>query len=437
MLTKKQKNKKQKSFVSLLTKLDNKKLEVYNYKEVKSMINRELYINKLLAYKDTEFIKVITGIRRCGKSSLLKIFKDEILKENKKANIIYMNFESFEFDDIKNYKEMYDWIKERTKQNQKNYILLDEVQRITGWEKVVNALLIDIDSDIYITGSNAYLLSSELSTYLTGRYIEIKVLPLSFKEFLDFTVLEDNISIEDKFIEYVKFGGMPGIITIKNEADLYENVIKGIYNTVFMKDVVERNKLVDGGLLEKILKFLMSNIGSQVSSKKIADYLTSQGTKITHNTVLNYLQMLENAYIIYKAPRYDIKGKELLKTLEKYYIVDTGIRNVTIGFRNSDFGHIIENIVYFELLRRGYDVTIGKTDSLEVDFIATKSNDKKYFQVTYTMLEENVKQRELNSLRQINDNYEKIVLTMDKLYNNTSEDGIKIKYLIDWLLGVD
>ena len=401
------------------------------------MINRELYINKLLAYKDTEFIKVITGIRRCGKSSLLKIFKDEILKENKKANIIYMNFESFEFDDIKNYKEMYDWIKERTKQNQKNYILLDEVQRITGWEKVVNALLIDIDSDIYITGSNAYLLSSELSTYLTGRYIEIKVLPLSFKEFLDFTVLEDNISIEDKFIEYVKFGGMPGIITIKNESDLYENVIKGIYNTVFMKDVVERNKLVDGSLLEKILKFLMSNIGSQISSKKIADYLTSQGTKITHNTVLNYLQMLENAYIIYKAPRYDIKGKELLKTLEKYYIVDTGIRNVTLGFRNSDFGHIIENIVYFELLRRGYDVTIGKTDALEVDFIATKSNNKKYFQVTYTMLEENVKQRELNPLRQINDNYEKIVLTMDKLYNNTSEDGIKIKYLIDWLLGVD
>lgn len=401
------------------------------------MINRELYINKLLAYKDTEFIKVITGIRRCGKSSLLKIFKDEILKENKKANIIYMNFESFEFDDIKNYKEMYDWIKERTKQNQKNYILLDEVQRITGWEKVVNALLIDIDSDIYITGSNAYLLSSELSTYLTGRYIEIKVLPLSFKEFLDFTVLEDNISIEDKFIEYVKFGGMPGIITIKNESDLYENVIKGIYNTVFMKDVVERNKLVDGSLLEKILKFLMSNIGSQISSKKIADYLTSQGTKITHNTVLNYLQMLENAYIIYKAPRYDIKGKELLKTLEKYYIVDTGIRNVTIGFRNSDFGHIIENIVYFELLRRGYDVTIGKTDALEVDFIATKSNNKKYFQVTYTMLEENVKQRELNPLRQINDNYEKIVLTMDKLYNNTSEDGIKIKYLIDWLLGDD
>ena len=201
-----------------------------------------------------------------------------------------------------------------------------------------------------------------------------------------------------------------------------------------MKDVIERNKLEDATLLEKILKFLMSNIGSFISSKKIADFLTSQGTKITHNTVLNYLQMLENAYIIYKVPRYDIKGKEILKTLEKYYIVDTGIRNVILGFRDSDFGHIIENIVYFELIRRGYDITIGKNDSLEVDFIATNSNDKKYYQVTYTMLDESVKNRELEVLKNINDNYEKTVITMDKIYNNTSEEGIKIKYLIDFLL---
>ncbi len=398
------------------------------------MINRELYMNKLLAYKDTEFIKIITGIRRCGKSSLLKLFMEKILEENKTANVIYMNFESFEFDDITNYKDMYNKIKEKINKKEKNYILLDEVQRIKEWEKAVNALTVDFNSDIYITGSNAYLLSSELSTFLSGRYIEIRILPLSFKEFLDFTKLEDNLTIDDKFIEYVKFGGMPGIITLKNEENLYENAIKGIYNTVFMKDVVERNKLVDATLLEKILKFLMSNIGSLISSKKIADFLTSQGTKITHNTVLNYLKMLENAYIIYRVPRYDIKGKELLKTLEKYYIVDTGIRNIILGFRNSDFGHIIENIVYFELLRRGYEVTIGKTDSLEVDFIATNSNDKKYYQVTYTMIDESVKNRELNSLKNINDNYEKTVLTMDKLYNNTCEEGIKIKYLIDFLL---
>lgn len=398
------------------------------------MQNREIYMNKLLAYKDTEFIKVITGIRRCGKSSLLKLFMEKILKDNNKINVIYMNFESFEFDDIIDYKDMYNKIKEKVNPKDKNYILLDEVQRVLNWEKAVNALMVDFNSDIYITGSNAYLLSSELSTFLAGRYIEIKILPLSFKEFLEFTKFENNFSLEDKFVQYIKFGGMPGIITFKNEENLYENAIKGIYNTVFMKDVIERNKLVDATLLEKILKFLMSNIGSLISSKKIADFLISQGTKVTHNTVLNYLKMLENAYIIYRVPRYDIKGKELLKTLEKYYIIDTGIRNVILGFRNSDFGHAIENIVYFELLRRGYEVTIGKNDSLEVDFIATNSNDKKYYQVTYTMLDDSVRNRELNSLKSINDNYEKIVLTMDKLYNNTSEDGIKIKYLIDFLL---
>lgn len=398
------------------------------------MIYRELYLEKLLAYKDTEFIKVITGIRRVGKSSLLKLFMEKILETNKSANVIYMNFESFEFDNIINYTDMYNSIKEKIKNKKKNYILLDEVQRIEKWEKAVNALKVDFDSDIYITGSNAYLLSSELSTYLSGRYIEIKVLPLSFKEFLTFTKLDNNTSIEDKFIQYIKFGGMPGIITLKDEANLYENAIRGIYNTVFMKDVIERNKLVDATLLEKILKFLMSNIGSFISAKKISDFLTSQGTKITHNTVINYLKMLENAYIIYKVPRYDIKGKELLKTLEKYYIVDTGIRNTILGFRNTDFVHIIENIVYFELLRRNYEVTIGKTDSLEVDFIATNSKDKKYYQIAYSMLDENVKNRELRSLKSINDNYEKIILTMDKLYNNTSEDGIKIKYLVDFLL---
>lgn len=401
---------------------------------MEKMIDRNLYMNKLWAYKDTEFIKVITGIRRCGKSSLLKLLMNKLLEENKDNNIIYMNFESFEFDNIVNYKDMYNNIKEKIRKNEKNYILLDEVQRVIEWEKAVNALSVDFNADIYITGSNAYLLSSELSTYLSGRYIEIKMLPLSFKEFLDFTKSENNISKEEEFINYVKYGGMPGIITLKNEGDIYENAIKGIYNTVFMKDVIERNKLVDAILLEKILKFIMSNIGSLISAKKIADYLTSQGTKVTHNTVLNYLNMIENAYLIYKAPRYDIKGKELLKTLEKYYIVDTGIRNVILGFRNTDYGHIIENIVYFELLRRGYDVTVGKTNSLEVDFIATNSQEKKYYQVTYSLMDENVKKRELNVLKSINDNYEKTILTMDKIYDNTSEDGIKVRYLIDFLL---
>lgn len=398
------------------------------------MINRENYMNKLLAYKDTEFIKVITGIRRCGKSSLLKLFMNKLKEENTKANVIYMNFESFEFDKIIDYKDMYNEIKKQIKSEGKTYILLDEVQRVTNWEKCVNALTVDFNCDIYITGSNAYLLSSELSTYLSGRYIEIKMLPLSFKEFLKFSNFKGNVSIDEKFGKYMKYGGMPGIIKLSNDYDLFDDAIKGIYNTVFMKDVIEKNKLTDASLLEKVLKFLMSNTGSLISSKKIADFLTSQRTKVTHNTILNYLEMLENAYIIYKAPRYDIKGKELLKTLEKYYIADIGIRNSILGFRNSDYGHIIENIVFFELLNRGYTVTVGKNDSLEVDFIATTSKEKKYYQVTLSLLEENVRNREFAPLKNINDNYEKTILTLDRIYNGTSEEGIKCKNVIDFLL---
>lgn len=398
------------------------------------MINREKYINKLLSYKDTEFIKVITGIRRCGKSTLLKLFMSKIKEENSKTNVIYMNFESFEFDKIIDYKDMYNEIQKQIKSEGKTYILLDEVQRVTKWEKCVNALTVDFDCDIYITGSNAYLLSSELSTYLSGRYIEIKMLPLSFKEFLKFSASKNNVSIDEKFNQYMKYGGMPGIIKLSNDYNLFDDAIKGIYNTVFMKDVIEKNKLTDASLLEKVLKFLMNNAGSLISSKKIADFLTSQGTKVTHNTILNYLEMLENAYIIYKAPRYDIKGKELLKTLEKYYIVDIGIRNSILGFRNSDYGHIIENIVFFELLNRGYTVTIGKNDSLEVDFIATTSKEKKYYQVTLSLLEENVRNREFAPLKNINDNYEKTILTLDRVYNDTSEDGIKCRNIIDFLL---
>lgn len=398
------------------------------------MINRENYMNKLLSYKDTEFIKVITGIRRCGKSSLLKLFMNKLKEENPKTNVIYMNFESFEFDKIIDYKDMYTEIKQQIKSKVKTYILLDEVQRVINWEKCVNALTVDFNCDIYITSSNAYLLSSELSTYLSGRYIEIKMLPLSFKEFLKFTNFESNISIDEKFNQYIKYGGMPGIIKLSYDYNLFDDAIKGIYNTVFMKDVIEKNKLTDASLLEKVLKFLMSNTGSLISSKKIADFLTSQGTKVTHNTILNYLEMLENAYIIYKASRYDIKGKELLKTLEKYYIVDIGIRNSILGFRDSDYGHIIENVVFFELLNRGYTVTVGKNDSLEVDFIATNSKEKKYYQVTLSLLEENVRNREFASLKSINDNYEKTILTLDRVYNETSEEGIKCKNIIDFLL---
>ncbi|MDR3258794.1 MAG: ATP-binding protein [Fusobacteriaceae bacterium] len=398
------------------------------------MVERKIYMEKLLNYKDTEFVKVITGIRRCGKSTLLKFFVEYLLKEDKDVNLIYMNFESFEFDEIKDYREMYKKITDKIKNNRKAYIFLDEIQRVKEWEKCVNALMVDFDCDIYITGSNAYLLSSELSTYLSGRYVEINMFPLSFKEFLEFFSIEENLSLEDKFSQYIKFGGMPGIMPFKYKEDLYENTIKGVYYTVFIKDILEKNKMTNATLLEKVLKFIMNNIGSTLSSKKIADYLTSQGNKVTHNTILNYIEMLQNAYIIYKAQRYDIKGKNILKTLEKYYIVDTGIRNSVLGFRNDNIGYLIENIVYFQLVRLGYDVKIGKLTDLEVDFVATKHNDIKYYQVTMSMLDENVRKRETESLRKIRDNHEKIILTLDRVYSENLEDGIKCKNLIDFLM---
>lgn len=395
------------------------------------MINRELYINKLLKYKDTEFIKVITGIRRCGKSTVLKIFMEKLENENKDNTIIYMNFESFEFENITDYKKMYNKIKEKIKG--RSYILLDEVQNVPEWEKCVRALLVDFDCDIYITGSNAYLLSSELSTYLAGRYVEIKMLPLSFKEFLDFYEFKNEITNDEKFARYMRYGGMPGVIKIEDEKDIFEDGIKGIYDSVFMKDIIQRNKILDANLLERVLKFIMKEVGNPISSKKITNFFISQGIKVSGNTILNYLEYLKNAYIIYKAPRYDIKGKTLLKTLEKYYIVDTGIRNVIVGHRDYDSGHSIENVIYFELLRRGYDVAVGKIDNLEVDFVATTPNDKKYIQVTTSLLDENVRKREINSLMSIKDHYEKIILTLDK-FSDYSYEGIKCINLIDFLL---
>lgn len=398
------------------------------------MINRDMYINQLLEYKDTEYVKVIIGMRKSGKATILKLFMEKLLEIDKGNNVIYMNFESFEFEDIEEYKQMYKEIKNKIKENTKNYILLDEVQRIDKWEKCVNALLVDVECDIYITGSNAYLLSSELATYLSGRYVELKVFPLSFKEYITFVDFNNNISIEEKFNSYMKYGGMPGAVNLLDKQEVYENVIKGIYNTVFMKDVIVRNKLTDVVLLEKILKFLMSNIGSIVSAKKIADFLTSQGTKVTHNTITNYIKMLENAYIIYNVQRYDIKGKEILKTLGKYYLADLGMRNVNIGLSNLDIGHLLENIVYFELLRRGYDVYIGKTDNLEVDFIATNTTDKKYYQVSLSILDKNVETREMKPLLKIKDSFDKTIITMDKLPISVTSEGIKLKNIIDFLL---
>lgn len=398
------------------------------------MVIRKQYLNRLIEAKDTEFIKVITGVRRSGKSTLLLMFKDHLLNNNvKEENIIHINFESARYDEIKNYKDLYNYVKSKLSKG-KNYILLDEVQNIDSWEKAVNSINVDFNVDIYITGSNAYLLSSELATLLSGRYIEIKMYPLSFKEFLEFNNY-DMTKIEDKFNEYLKYGGLPAITHIKDKPDLIMTYLNDIYNTIVKKDVLERNKINDIALLENIIRYISSNIGSQISANKISDYLNSNKIveKSNHQTVDNYLKMLENAFIVYKAERSDIKSKNILKTLGKYYIADTGLRNIILGFRNIDEGHLLENVIYLELLRRGYKVSIGKTLDYEVDFVAENVNEIKYYQVSQTIKDEKVKMRELRSLKSISDNYEKTILTMDKTINN-DYNGIKVVNIIDFLL---
>ena len=401
------------------------------------MIIRENYLKKMIDAKDTEFIKVITGVRRSGKSTLLLMFKDYLINNGiKEDNIIYINFESAEFDDIKDYKDLYKYIKEKIKKG-RVYLLLDEIQNVKSWEKAINSFKVDFDIDIYITGSNAYLLSSELSTLLSGRYIEIKMYPLSFKEFLKFNNY-DNTNLDDKFNEYLKYGGLPAITLIKDNDELVLSYLNGIYNTIVKKDIVDRNNIKDVALLENIIKYLATNIGSSVSAKKISDFLNSNKIteKSNHQTIDNYLSMLEKSFIVYKANRTDVRNKSLLKTLGKYYISDTGIRNIILGFRNINEGHLLENVVYLELLRRGYSVNIGKSGDFEVDFVAENPNDIKYYQVAQTLANEEVKERGIRSLESISDNYEKIILTMDKTINK-DYNGIKVMNIIDWLLNSD
>ena len=398
------------------------------------MIIRERYLKKIIAAKDTEFIKVVTGVRRSGKSTLLLMLKDFLINDGvKEDNIIHINFESAMYDDIDDYKDLYKYVKERIKKG-RTYLLLDEVQNVTSWEKAINSFNVDFDIDIYITGSNAYLLSSELSTLLSGRYIEIKMYPLSFKEYLVFNNYDNN-NLDDKFNEYLKYGGLPALSLIKDNDELVLSYLNDIYNSIVKKDIIDRNNLKDTALLENIIKFLATNIGSPISSTKISDYLNSNKIveKSNHQTIDNYLNMLEKSFIMYKADRTDIKSKALLKTLGKYYISDTGIRNIILGFRNIDEGHLLENVVYLELLRRGYKVNIGKTNEYEVNFVAENPNIIKYYQVTQSLQNDEVRERELRSLENINDNYEKIILTMDKTINN-DYNGIKVINIVDWLL---
>lgn len=428
---------------------------------------RDLYLNKIIAFQDTEPVKVVTGIRRCGKSSLLKLMVAH-LKENEIADeqIVEMNFESYSFKKMDS-DDFYEYVKERIVPGRRMYLFFDEVQRVPNWEDAVNSFRVDFNCDIYVTGSNAYMLSSEYATYLSGRCVEIKMLPLSFREFLDFydfeiretksalggirkQVLDKNgerYEIREVFDAYMRFGGMPGIADVGLDQEKALVLLEGIYSTVIMRDILEREnrrgqkRITDPVLLKKIVMFLADNIGSNISVSSIGNTLVNEGllengkrkgTPSAH-TVQAYVNALLEAYFFYDIKRFDIKGKEYLRTLGKYYIVDIGLRNYLLGFRKRDSGHALENVVYFELLRRGYDVSIGKVDHSEVDFIATKPDDKIYFQVTESMTNDEVRTRELTPLQKINDNYEKIVLSMDTGMD-TSYDGIKSVNLIDWLI---
>ena len=428
---------------------------------------RDYYLNKLIAFQDTEPVKVVTGIRRCGKSSLLKLMVQHLLDTGvSEAQIVEMDFESHKYKDMTS-DSLYDYVKGKAILGQRMYLFFDEIQRVPAWEEAVNSFRVDLDCDIYVTGSNAYLLSSEYVTYLSGRCVEIKMLPLSFREFLNFHDFEiqetvsalggtrkqavdkngERYDLREVFDAYLRFGGMPGIADVGLNQEQALTLLDGIYSTVVVHDILEREKrrgqrqITDPVLLRKIILFLADNIGSTVSASSIGNTLVNEGllegstrknTPSSH-TVQTYVGALLESYIFYDVKRFDIKGKDFLRTLGKYYIADIGLRNYLLGFRNRDTGHVLENIVYFELLRRGYDVAIGKIDNAEIDFVATNADEKVYIQVTESMLSDDVRKRELAPLQKVRDNYEKTILSLEPGLER-SFDGIKSVNLIDWLL---
>lgn len=405
------------------------------------LINRPAYLNQLIQNKDVDLVKIVTGIRRCGKSALLDLFHQYLVESGiTESNIIHMNLESLRYRSITDYLTFYDYVSERIAKEGKTYLIFDEPQAVEHWEKAIESFRLDFDVDIYITGSNAYMLSSEFSTLLSGRYIEIRLLPLSFKEFLTFYEFSESITMEEKFQRYLQFGGMPILREYHFNEPRSNQALEGIYSTVVLRDVLQRNPQADQATMQKIMLFLCSNIGSITSPNSIGNVLSNEGDiktgkvkNIAGKTVEKYIAMLRSAFIVSSVGRYDVKGKQLLKTLGKNYIVDIGFRNMLLGYRDVDRGHILENIVYLELIRRDYNVYIGKVGETEIDFVAEKPNEKLYIQVTESMQSTETRERELRPLRMISDNYEKIVLSMDHSYIN-SYDGIKPINLIDWLL---
>lgn len=398
-----------------------------------SLIQREQYLDFLRRHKDQDVIKVVSGVRRCGKSTLFELFKQELLDSGVKPNqIISINFEDLEYEALQEYHALHEYIVERLIPDASVYVFLDEVQHVPQFEKVVGSLFIKPNVDIYITGSNAYFMSSDIATLLTGRYVQVEMLPLSFKEFHS-AYSQQNLLDMDIYNLYIEHSSFPRLVHVEDDESIDE-YLESILNTVVLKDIVTRLKITDVPLLLDIIKYLLANIGSLINPTKIANTLTSYGRKTDNKTVEKYLQGLKDGLLIYEVDRFDVKGKALLQRNAKYYVVDSAFRKFLLSRTDSDRGHILENIVYLELIRRGYRVYVGHLQNGEIDFVAKKPHRLEYYQVSYTVMEDTALRRELSPLEQLDDNYPKYLLTMDVLHKTDNHNGIEQKNVLDWLL---
>ena len=407
-------------------------------------IDRKEYLDFLVKSKDRQIIKVVSGVRRCGKSTLFEIYKDFLLENGVEKNqIISINFEDMDYEELTDYKKLYEYIKSKMIGDKKNYIFLDEIQHVDKFEKVVDSLFIKENTDLYITGSNAYFMSSELATLLSGRYIELKMLPLSFKEYyqakLEYEKMEqkENRTLKtliQYYNEYIVNSSFPYTLQLDSDLKNIHEYLSGIYNSVLLKDIVARLKISDVMRLESVVKYIFDNIGNLTSLSKIANTLTSMGRKTDAKTIEKYIRGLTDSLLVHEVSRYNIKGKEFLSTLSKYYVADLGLRQMILGNRNIDMGHILENIIYLELLRRKGNVYVGQFDKNEIDFVVINSNEIEYYQVALTVLDENTLKRELDAFKNIKDNYPKYLITLDDVMVNTDYDGIKVVNALEWLL---
>lgn len=403
-----------------------------------TMVYRPLYVEKIMAYTDTPFVKILTGVRRCGKSTILKMIMEKLREERNipAEHILSYRFDSMEYEDM-TAKQMYSVLNERICPNSKTYIFLDEVQEIEGWEKVVNSLASDYDVDIYVTGSNSRMMSSEISTYLTGRYVSFRIYTLSFEEYLAFKVQYSTVGdVKAEFVNYVRLGGFPATHLREYTQDEVYTIVHDIYNSTIFSDIVKRNQVRKVDQLERVVKYALNNLGNTFSAKSVSDYLKSENRKLDNETVYGYLEKLEKAYLLHRCSRYDLQGKEILKTQEKFYLADVALRYSVLGYSEDSAASSLENIVYLELCRRGYTVYIGKLGDAEIDFVAERQNEKLYVQVTQEIRSEKTEKREYERLLQIRDNYPKYVLRTDPFADGNS-DGIKTMHIADFLLSKD